>query len=387
MHDQVSTLKKLNIQVACFDSTQGKNEIQRIQKDLENGTPSIKILYTTPEQIQTEKFQSLLKTVYCKDSLSLFAIDEAHCISTWGKDFRKSYQKLSILKKNFPNTPIIALTATATNQVRKDIIDTLGLKDVKTFISSFNRPEITYVVKNKDLIQDPFKDLSKFLDEHREECGIIYCRTKKGVEDLVNSLKEQKFLAAGYHSEKTKKERKEIQNDWISNKVKIIIATISFGMGIDKSDVRYVVHYTLPDSLESFYQQSGRCGRDKKKSVSLLYYSTDEKSTIEFLLSKEDNERTKILQNGFEKFIEFCTIKSCRRKHILEYFGEKITDDLCKRTCDYCKAPTGTGIPINKSSGLKQKKVEEIDDFSDDEKKKRKNNFVSASELKKKKLE
>lgn len=393
MHDQVLALKKLNVEVACLDSTQQKTEIQRIHKDLENGTPTIKILYTTPEQIQTERFQSLLKTVYCKDNLSLFAIDEAHCISTWGKDFRKSYQKLSVLKKIFPNVPIIALTATATLNVRKDIIETLGLVGSKTFISSFNRPEISYIVKNKDLIDDPKKDLFKFLNEHREECGIIYCRTKKGVEDLVNSLTENKFLAEGYHSEKTKKERKQIQLNWISNKVQIIVATISFGMGIDKGDVRYVVHYTLPDSLESFYQQSGRCGRDKKKSVSLLYYSSDEKSTIQFLLSKEDNERSKILQEGFEKFIEFCTIKSCRRRFILEYFGEKSTQDLCKRTCDYCKAPTGTGIPTSKATILQPKlntkviDVQEIDDFSDDEKKKRKGGFITATDLKKKKIE
>lgn len=210
---------------------------------MEFGNPTIKILYTTPEQISTEKFFKILNILNSKKNLSFFVIDEAHCISTWGHDFRPNYLKLSKLKKNFPFIPTMALTATATENVRKDILAVL--KSPKMLLSSFNRPEIFYVVKSAHNRMD---DLKNFLKDHSSESGVIYCRTKNMVDELETKLSE--FKVKGYHADKKNEEKTKILMDWQEGNVKIIIATIAFGMGIDKKDVRFVVHYNMSDSLE-----------------------------------------------------------------------------------------------------------------------------------------
>jgi RecQ family ATP-dependent DNA helicase len=325
MHDQVTSLISLGVVVERLDSQQKVSVQNKIYKDLEFGNPTIKILYTTPEQVTGKLFDSR-KTCYAKNMLAMFAIDEAHCISNWGLNFRKSYRRLDLLKKTFRDVPMIALTATATPKVRKDIIDTLGLKNPKVFVSTFNRPEIMYEFRID--VRDSEKDLCDFLQDHANECGIIYARTKKNVVSLVEKLKSAGYLAEGYHSEINKTEKKNIQNAWISGKIHIIVATISFGMGIDKSNVRFVVHFGLPDSIEAFYQQSGRAGRDKQKSLSVLYFSIEEKNTVEFLIGKEsenqDGEIRTIQMDSFEKFVELCTTTGCRRKFILQYLQQDV---------------------------------------------------------------
>lgn len=344
INEQVTSLKKKGINVASLDSTQKGSTVDAIYKDLMFGTPTIKILYTTPETLSSNKLNNVLKVCYERGNLSLFAIDEAHCISSWGMNFRPSYRRLGQIKKNYGKVPVIALTATATPKVRDDIIKSLNLKDHATFISSFNRPEITYQVKRQ--VSDVDEDLVKFLKDHDDECGIIYCRSKKGIDSLVEKLNENGFPARAFHGDIPKKEKAKIQEQW-GTEFKLVVGSIALGMGIDKSDVRFVVHMTVPDSLESFYQQSGRCGRDGKPSISLLYFSYDEQSLQEYLITtheKDDSHDEAIIKNqleGFQKFVKFCTGTECRRKYLLQYFGEITKGDICKKTCDFCINPFG----------------------------------------------
>ncbi|KAL9652273.1 hypothetical protein ABK040_011933 [Willaertia magna] len=361
MHNQVVALHKNKIKANFWNSSQKKSEIDGIQKDLESGQPKLKLLYVTPELIiGNEKFKGLMKLLASRDQLSLIAIDESHCISEWGHDFRPSFRKLHTLKKEFPQTPIIALTATATDKVRTDVIEQLDLKNPSLFISSFNRPNIFYEIRYKDLIDDPLKDLINFLKTKEKDCGIIYCRTRNQVDELVNLLKEENFSVKPYHAGVKLSERKSVQLEWLEGKTKIIVATIAFGMGIDKKDVRFVVHYSLPKSLEGFYQESGRAGRDGKNSISILYHDGREKNSIEFLISKErraNADRIKSLENGFQKVCELCETPICRRKFILSFFGEKYegkpsnqkkvgnskirVEEIAEKCCDYCIDPKG----------------------------------------------
>ncbi|KAG2378993.1 hypothetical protein C9374_007631 [Naegleria lovaniensis] len=356
MHNQVQALENLNIKANFWNSSQKKSEITKIQHDMEGGNPKYKIIYVTPELLTAnQNFQALMRLLASRDQLSLIAIDECHTINSWS-DFRKSFRQLGSLKSSFPQVPTIALTATATDKVRTDIVQCLQLRNPKCFITSFNRPNISYEIRYKDIIKDPYGDLCNFLKSRIGECGIIYCRTKNQVEELVSQLSNEKddddqalFTVKPYHAGVKLSERKTVLNDWLKGTTKIIVATIAFGMGIDKKDVRFVVHFALPKSLEGFYQESGRAGRDGKKSVSLLYHCSREKSSISFLISRDTKlgaDRMQEVEQAFTKVCEFCETGCCRRKFILEYFGESY-DPLKPRALTTVQSP----VKQQKTSG------------------------------------
>ena len=290
----------------------------------------IKLLYVAPERLlqSGERFIDFLEGL----NISLFAIDEAHCISSWGHDFRPEYRQLAKLKRFFPEVPIIALTATADKLVRQDIIKYLGLQNYELLVSSFNRPNIYYSVKQK---RNSYSKLLHFLEEKRNDSGIIYCLSRASTESLAMDLKDEGFQALPYHAGLTKEERDMHQNLFINDEVKIIVATIAFGMGIDKSNVRFVVHMDLPKNVESYYQETGRAGRDGLESEALLFFSWADVIKLKGFAEVDGNEQqTDIMLKKLNQMGDFGEMKACRRKFLLRYFDEEVTED-CGH-CDNC---------------------------------------------------
>jgi len=236
-----------------------------------------------------------LKKLYHRGLLGLIAIDEAHCISTWGHDFRPSYRKLSSLRKQFPDIPLLALTATAVPKVQKDVISSLCLQNPLILRASFNRPNIFYEVRYKDLLDDVYSDISNLLKSSGNVCSIIYCLERAACDDLSMHLSQQGVSSAAYHAGLNSKVRSSVLDDWLSSRTQVVVATVAFGMGIDRQDVRIVCHFNLPKSMESFYQESGRAGRDQQPSRSVLYYGLDDRRRMEFILR---NTKTKKSQSS-----------------------------------------------------------------------------------------
>jgi len=277
MENQVASLKNKGIPAEFLSSTQTSHTKQTIHEDLDSGKPSLKLLYVTPELVATPGFMAKLKKLYHRGLLGLIAIDEAHCISTWGHDFRPSYRKLSSLRKQFPDIPLLALTATAVPKVQKDVISSLCLQNPVILRASFNRPNIFYEVRYKDLLDDVYSDISNLLKSSGNVCSIIYCLERAACDDLSMHLSQQGVSSAAYHAGLNSKVRSSVLDDWLSSRTQVVVATVAFGMGIDRQDVRIVCHFNLPKSMESFYQESGRAGRDQQPSRSVLYYGLDDR--------------------------------------------------------------------------------------------------------------
>ncbi|KAI9394535.1 hypothetical protein POPTR_005G107400v4 [Populus trichocarpa] len=349
MENQVMALKEKGIAAEFLSSTQTSSVRNKIHEDLDSGKPSVRLLYVTPELIATPGFMSKLTKIHTRGLLNLIAIDEAHCISSWGHDFRPSYRKLSSLRNHLPDVPVLALTATAAPKVQNDVIESLCLQDPLVLSSSFNRPNIYYEVRYKDLLDDAYADLSSVLKSCGDICAIVYCLERTTCDGLSAHLSKNGISSAAYHAGLNNKLRSSVLDDWISSKIQVVVATVAFGMGIDRKDVRMVCHFNIPKSMESFYQESGRAGRDQLPSRSLLYYGVDDHKKMEFILRNAENKKlqsssskgelSKKSLTDFNLMIEYCEGSGCRRKKILESFGEQVSATLCKKSCDACKHP------------------------------------------------
>lgn len=332
MKDQVDALRKNGISASFLNSSQSASEQQDILHLLKNH--SLSLLYVAPERLAQKNFLSLLEIL----PISLFAIDEAHCISAWGHDFRPEYRHLSILRKHFPGVPIIALTATATDIVKKDIIKQLGLSNTSVYQASFNRPNLSYAVYQK--AQD-LSHILGYLNDHPNTSGIIYCSTREGVDRLSSKLKKYGISALPYHAGLTDVDRKKHQEAFIKDDILVIVATVAFGMGIDKPNVRFVIHNNLPTNLERYYQETRRAGRDGLPSECIMLFSPADIFTIEhFIRQKEDREQM-VARRHLEYVLQFARSNICRRKQLLSYFGEDFAHDTCQN-CDNCLNPKQT---------------------------------------------
>lgn len=345
MENQVMALKEKGVAAEYLSSTQTSQVRNKIHEELESGNPAMRLLYVTPELIATTGFMLKLTKLHSRGLLNLIAIDEAHCISTWGHDFRPSYRKLASLRKSLPNVPILALTATAVPKVQVDVIESLNMENPLVLKSSFNRPNIYYEVRFKDLLKDPYDDLTDLIKSCGDVCGIVYCLERTMCDDLASHLSKNGISCAAYHAGLDNKMRTSVLDDWISAKIQVVVATVAFGMGIDRKDVRIVCHFNIPKSMVSFYQESGRAGRDQQPSRSILYYGIDDRKKMQFILNNAESKKK--LQDGspkksvdeFNSMVEYCETSGCRRKKILDSFGEQVSTSMCTKTCDACKDP------------------------------------------------
>lgn len=330
MKDQVEGLTANGIASAYINSSQDYKQVAAIETQLLEGR--IKLLYVSPEKLVSQNFQPLLKRL----KISFIAIDEAHCISQWGHDFRPEYTQLKFLKTQFPHTPFIALTATADKVTRRDILEQLGFSDPAIFVASFDRPNLKISVKPG---LKRIEQIAEFLKTHPNQSGIIYCLARKTCEELAMKLNQRGFKAAFYHAEIPPAARAKVQDDFIHDRIPIICATIAFGMGIDKSNVRFVLHYNLPRNVEGYYQEIGRSGRDGLPAETILYYSYNDLMTYrDMILQSEGDDVTKQLKIAkLDRMYDFAEAKICRRKTILSYFGEE-RDYPCG-SCDNCLHP------------------------------------------------
>ena len=334
MKDQVDALKANGIPAEFINSTLTYAEIMRVQTQARQG--SLKILYLAPERLALPDFQGFLSTL----KVSLVAVDEAHCISEWGHDFRPDYRTLGGLRRGMPSVPFIALTATATERVRADILTQLGLKQPQQFIASFDRPNLRYEVRPK---QQAFQQLVGLLRERKGESAIIYCFSRKDTEEFSDRLQDAGFKALPYHAGMDAETRRRNQERFIRDEVDVIAATIAFGMGIDKPDVRLVVHQELPKTLEAYYQQTGRAGRDGLPSDCVLFYSYGDKIKQDFFINQiTDAAEKRGAQDKLAQVIDFCDLRTCRRRYLLDYFGDDSLSDgndagSCGN-CDVCLA-------------------------------------------------
>ncbi len=335
MQDQVSALQQLGIRAAYLNSSLTLDQAQIVSRQLRQGV--LDLLYVAPEKLMTPRFLEFLDTT----QIALFAIDEAHCVSQWGHDFRPEYTKLSILPQRFPSIPRVALTATADTPTRQDIITHLGLKQAKIFITGFDRPNIRYQVVQK---KNPRQQLLNFLKEegHYGDAGIIYCLSRKKVEGIATWLTQQGYSALPYHAGLDKALRQQHQMRFLREEGIIVVATIAFGMGIDKPNVRFVAHLDLPKSLEAYYQETGRAGRDGLPANAWMAYGLQDVVMLRRLLdhSEANEQHKRIERHKLESIEAYCEITTCRRQTLLAYFGDHLPHPC--GNCDTCLEPVAT---------------------------------------------
>jgi len=324
MKDQVDGLNANGIMAAYFNSSQSSTEHTAILESIHQ--QKLKLLYVAPESLR------VLENIISEKHISCIAIDEAHCISSWGHDFRPSYQQLSFFKKLLPNTPIIALTATADKATREDILNQLNIPKAKQFITSFDRENISLEVR---LTDKRAAQIIRFINERKQEFGIVYCLSRKTTEQLAAKLSLNGIKAAAYHAGLPFDKRSQVQEDFIFDKINVVCATVAFGMGIDKSNVRWVVHYNMPKNLEGYYQEIGRAGRDGLKSKALLFHSYADVIQLRKFAQGASNEDVQIAK--LDRMKQFTEATTCRRKILLSYFGELLADNC--GNCDVCKNP------------------------------------------------
>jgi len=333
MQDQVDALRQFGVDAAFLNSSLDAMAQRDVERRLLEG--SLKLLYVAPERLLTERFLDLLSRV----PITLFAIDEAHCVSQWGHDFRPEYRQLTILHERFPTIPRIALTATADAPTRREIVERLALESARQFVASFDRPNICYLVVEKD---EARKQLKHFLEAHANESGIVYCLSRRKVEDTAAWLVEEGIAALPYHAGMDSASRATNQQRFLRDDGVVMVATIAFGMGIDKPDVRFVAHLDLPKSMEGYYQETGRAGRDGLPAQAWLCYGLGDVVTLSQLIAQSESgeERKRVERGKLDALLAYAETTACRRQRLLAYFGEDF-DHACGN-CDNCIDPPQT---------------------------------------------
>jgi len=332
MKDQVDALRENGVAAAYLNSSLGDAEASKVLRDLYSG--NLKLLYIAPERLMMAEMLIRLESV----NLSLVAIDEAHCVSQWGHDFRPEYVQLGQVRRRFPKVPFVALTATADDQTRGDVLERLQLREPEIFIAGFDRPNIRYTVVEK---QKPAEQLQDFIAARPEDSGIVYCLSRKRVEEVASKLKIAGVQAAAYHAGMDAKARNRVQEAFQQDDVRVVVATVAFGMGIDKPNVRFVVHFDMPKNVEGYYQETGRAGRDGLPSEALLLYGQGDIITVKKLISMNENAAQKAVElQKLNSMIDMAEATTCRRAYLLSYFGETPPENC--GNCDICLSPLET---------------------------------------------